>query len=80
VRRRLVGRGIAKSSGADPTAALGAWTASQLVGIVLAEAIVLWALVSSLVIASPQWLTDVFYTVGVLLLFKFMPRKPPPVL
>jgi hypothetical protein len=41
-----------------------------------AEGIVLWALVSNVVVASPQWLSDVFYTVGALLLFKFMPRKP----
>jgi hypothetical protein len=76
VRRRLVARATAQSR-ADSTAALKAWTASQLVGVMLAEGIVLWALVSNLEIASPQWLSDAFYTLGVLLLFKFMPRKPP---
>ena len=77
VQRRLVGRGTAQSSGADPTASLRWRTAGQLVGIMSAEGIVLWALVSNLVIASPQWLSDVFYTMGVMLLFRYMPRKPP---
>ena|SRR5215467_6587049 len=76
VQRRLVRRAITQSSGSDSAAVLRAWTASQLIGIMLAEGIVLWALVSNLVIASPQWLSDVFYTLGVVLLFKFMPRKP----
>lgn len=41
-----------------------------------AEGVVLWGLVSNMVIASPQWLSDVFYALGFLLLFNFMPRKP----
>jgi hypothetical protein len=80
VQRRLARRAITQSRGTDSAAALRAWTASQLLGIMLAEGIVLWALVSNLVIASPHWLSDVFYTLGVMLLFKFMPRKPPQVL
>jgi hypothetical protein len=76
VRRRLVARATAQSNAADPTASLNAWTASQLVGIMSAEGVVLWGLVSNIVIASPLWLSDGFYTLGVLLLFKFMPRKP----
>jgi hypothetical protein len=46
------------------------------VGIMIAESIVLWAVVSNVVIASPHWLSDVFYTTGALLLFRFMPTKP----
>jgi len=73
--RKLMGRAVAQSSEANPNASR-TWSAGQLVGIMTAEGIVLWALVSNVVIASPQWLSDVFYTVGALLLFKFMPRKP----
>ena len=76
VRRRLVARATAQSNAADPIAPLKAWTASQLIGIMLAEGVVLWGLVSNIVIASPPWLSDAFYTLGLLLLFKFMPRKP----
>jgi hypothetical protein len=76
VRRKLTARAVAQSSGANSNAASRTWTAGQLVGIMTAESIVLWAVVSNLVIASPQWLSDVFYIAGALLLFKFMPRKP----
>lgn len=76
VRRKLVARATAQSNAADPTAPLNAWTAGQLVGIMSAEGVVLWGLVSNMVIASPQWLSDVFYALGFLLLFNFMPRKP----
>jgi hypothetical protein len=75
VRRRLTARAAAQSREANPNAASRTWTAGQLVGIMTAESIVLWAVVSNLVIASPQWLSDVFYTAGALFLFKFMPRK-----
>ena len=76
VRRKLTGRAVVQSSAATPNAASITWSAGQLVGIMTAEGIVLWALVSNVVIASPHWLSDVFYTVGTLLLFNFMPRKP----
>jgi hypothetical protein len=76
VRRKLVVRATAQSNAADPAAPLNAWTAAQLVGIISAEGVVIWGLVSNIVIASPQWLSDAFFALGVLLLFKFMPTKP----
>lgn len=76
VRRKLAARAVVQLNEPTPNAAPRTWTADQLVGIMTADGIVLWALVSNVVIASPQWLSDVFYTLGVLLLFKYMPRKP----
>jgi ABC-type Co2+ transport system permease subunit len=76
VRRKLVARATAQSKAVDPTAPFNAWMARQLVGIMSAEGVVLWGIVTNIVIASPQWLSDAFFTLGVLLLFKFIPRRP----
>lgn len=57
-------------------ASIKAWTAAQLLGIMSAESIVLWGLVSNIVIASPEWLSNAIYVAGILLLFNFMPTRP----
>jgi hypothetical protein len=76
-RRKLLNRASHSAKGDKPAASAKTWTAAQLLGIMLAESIVVWGLVTNIVIASPQWLSDVIYVAGVLLLFKVKPSKAP---
>jgi hypothetical protein len=75
-RRKLINRASVKSNSDNALSSGKTWTAAQMLGIMSAEAIVLWALVSNIVVASPWWFSDAIYVTGILLLFKFMPTKP----
>jgi hypothetical protein len=75
LRKLIAGASAAAKSG-NPLASTKRLTAAQLLGIGTAESIVLWGLVSNVVIASPEWLSDAFYVAGILLLFRFKPTKP----
>lgn len=75
-RRKLLDRATLKARGGDATSAK-TWAAAQLVSIMFAESVVVWGLVSNIVIASPQWLSDAIYVAGILLLFKVKPSNHP---
>jgi hypothetical protein len=66
----------ARANANDPSSSAATWTPAQLTGIILAGSIAACGLVSNMVIPSPPWFSDTIYTTGILLLFKFLPRKP----
>lgn len=74
IRGKLLKR--AQSSTGNPGRSAAIWTAAQLIGIIVAGSIAACGLVSNIVIPSPPWFSDAIYTMGILLLFRFLPRKP----
>ena len=76
ILRKLLRRARSGAKASNSGASAKAWAAAQLLGIMLAESIVAWGLVTNIVIASPQWLSDPIYAAGILLLFRFKPSKP----
>lgn len=75
-RRKLLNRASSSAKRNNPNAIAKTWTAAQLTGIMTAESVVIWGLISSVVIASPSLLSDAIFVAGILLLFKFKPSQP----
>ena len=77
IRRRLICRSEeALAKDASNPRALRQWQVGFIVGMVFAEAIVLYGVIVRMVIGGALWQASLFYAVGLLLMLLWTPRMP----
>lgn len=77
IRRRLIGRAEeALAKDASNPKALRRWALGQFLGMVFAEAIVLYGVVVRMIIGGALWQASLFYVLGLVLMLLWTPRMP----
>jgi hypothetical protein len=76
-RRRLIHRSEeALAKDASDTKALRQWEAGHIIGMSMAEGIVIWGVVVRMIIGGIFWQASLFYATGFFLVLLWTPRMP----
>jgi hypothetical protein len=77
VRHKLMALAKAEASGGREDVAARKWSAAQLLGLMVAQSVVLWGVAAKFIVGGPRWFRLPFYLLGVALLILWKPKKAP---